>query len=119
MRDSVGDVAEQELLAAAHAEVADDDDVGVLLLRRIHDRPSGIVAGGDDGAAALAGQLAGVSGKLVLGTGRERAADGDPQQQELGAVALRHLRRPGLGVLGGLGPVGGDEHAPHCGVAPH
>jgi hypothetical protein len=42
VRDAIGHACQEKLLAVAHARVADDDDVGPLLLGDAHDRLGGV-----------------------------------------------------------------------------
>src|SRR4029453_8658856 len=49
MRNAVRDVAEQELLASAHAHVSDDQDVGVLGLRGGDDKRRRLLSGARGG----------------------------------------------------------------------
>jgi hypothetical protein len=46
MGDLVGHGAEQEALGAGHALVADDDEVGFLLLGDVEDRVGGVALAG-------------------------------------------------------------------------
>ena len=66
VRDAVRDVAEQELAAAAHPEVADDEHVGVLRLGGGDDRVRGSSPAIDPGLRARAAHLLGVDGELGL-----------------------------------------------------
>ena len=57
VRDPVRDVAEQELLAAAHARVPDYEDVRPFVDGGVHDRPRRIRVDAHAGASALPGEL--------------------------------------------------------------
>ena len=77
VRDAVGDVAEQELLASAHAVVADDQDVGVDGLGRVDDQLRDGVPGHDargrrrpqclGGLGELRGGAVALRGRRALG----------------------------------------------------
>ena len=106
VRDAVRDVAEQELLAAAHADVADDEDVAPSLVGGVDDRLRRVLVDDDRRPAALARQLlgeplevlGGVGGPRRLGRagfGARRVLGHDHlQQEQLRLVALGHVGRP-------------------------
>ena len=105
VRDAVRDVAEQELLPPAHARVADDEHVGLLLVDRAHDRAGDVGIDLDDRARAV--QLGGISGERFLG-----ALDGRRQhleQHEFAVGAVREIGRPRDGLARGLGAVRCDD----------
>ena len=121
--DPVGDVAQQELLAARHAGVAHDEHVDVVFLGRLDDRHGRIVVHHDVRLAAVAGHLSRVDAEVVgraggaggFGCAVLRAAGVRRQHHlhdvELGAERVGERRRPAHGSLGRLGPVGADHDA--------
>jgi len=124
VRDAVGNVAEQELLAPGHAGVADDQGVDLALLGDLQDGAGGVVVYDYARFAARAGELAGELGERVgevaglrglrraaLGAGR-RARRNDLHDEQRRLVAVGHRGRPPHGTVGGLGPVGRDHDPP-------
>ena len=82
MGDAVRHVSEQELLAAAHADAAHDDDVRLLPADGFDDRLSRVLGDDDRGAAALSRQLARVLGQFAGGLGEDSVVgEQDPEQQ--------------------------------------
>jgi hypothetical protein len=106
VRDLVGDVAQQELLAAGHPDVPHDQHVDRFLLGRADDGHRRIGVDDHPGPAASAGHLIGQLRQLLLGFLRQRrlgvggirtllgVRDHDLQQHELGAEPVGHLGRP-------------------------
>ena len=127
--DSIGHVAEQELLASGHAEIADDEHVDGLLLRSRDDGVRGVGVDEDQRAAARASEALRIGGKLGAGgvgarviAGARRGGvrvlrDDDLHDEELGAVEIGEERRPARGAVGGLGPIHANHHAAHGRVA--
>ncbi len=123
--DAVRHVAEKELLAAAHAKVADDDGVGALLFDRAKDAGRRVIVDDYAGMAAAAGELAReahqarrrVLHKLFvdpgLGPVGGQRRDHDLHDDEVGALALGHGRGPMNGGVRGGRAVGGDDDAVH------
>ena len=104
--DPVRDVAQKELLAPGHPEVADDQDVDAFLVRRGDDGPGRVGVHGDVRLPPRAGDLArdllqlflgvaraGGLGLTGLGAGRGLRNE-DLQQPQLGPEALRHPGGP-------------------------
>ena len=105
MRDPVRHVAEQELRASAHARVADDQHVRVLLLGRAHDRAGDVRVDAKHGSCS-------VEGACVLLQTLLRSflrLEEDLEQDELGAEAARQLRGPLDGLPGRLGAIRRDH----------
>ena len=71
MGDAVRDVSEQELLAPAHPDAADDDHVGTLPADGFDDRLRRIFSDDHRRAAAFAGEVAGVLGQLARACGSD------------------------------------------------
>ena len=105
VRDPVRDVAEQELLAPAHARVADDEHVGLLLVDCPDDGAGDVGVDVDDRARAV--QLGRIAGERFLG-----ALDGCRQhleQYEFAVGAVSEIGRPRNGLASGLGAVRCDD----------
>jgi hypothetical protein len=122
--DAVRHVAEQELLASAHAGVADDQCVDAVLFRDAEDRACGIVVRDDARSPPGAGDLgrellqrlggerrSGRLGLTALGRPRVRRED-HLEEEEFGVVAIRERGRPSDGAIRRLRTVGRDHHAP-------
>ena len=108
VRDAVRDVPEQELLAAAHAGVADDEHVRRLFLGGTDDRRGDVRVDPEE-----------VPGLPGIAAASERSASSAPSRGLGGAPgAARARRRSGprapaaqaTAWRGGLGAVGGDDH---------
>ena len=92
MRDAVGHVAEQELLAALHSGVADDEHVRARRLRLLENRGRGLGGDPHDDARALAAQCPGVLREAVLERrplGLAAGGGGRDLQEDQLAIALR------------------------------
>ena len=121
--DPVRHVAQQELLAAGHAGVADHEHVDPVLLGGVDDRHGGVVVDHDVRVAAIAGDLARIGLQLVGGTaglrrlgGAELGVDRVARQDhlhdvEVGGVQLSERGRPSDGALGGHRAIGPHHHA--------
>ncbi|HLB04801.1 MAG TPA: hypothetical protein VJK66_07245 [Gaiellaceae bacterium] len=105
VRHAIGNVAEEELLPAAHAGVADDENVGALLLGRSHDPAGDIGIDAEEGTGAR-------NRHRVRAQRLARAVPGfceHLEQDELPLVAAREIGRPRDRLPGGRRPVGGDD----------
>ena len=103
VRDAVGHVAEQELLAAAHADVADDDHVGALLLGGLDDRGRGVVVDDHPRLPSLARKLCAYISRSLAAYETCVASAAGPlawlghdhlEDEQLGLVASGHVGRP-------------------------
>ena len=124
VRDPVRDVAQEELLVAAHARVADDDGIGVLFVGDRDDGIGRVLVDDDPGAAVRTRRFRrdplelderrlevrdlGCLAVLTLGW-RDEHLD----EQELCPVPLGEVGGPTHGALGGLRAVGRDDDALH------
>ena len=125
MADSVGDVAEQELLPTCHSRVADNEDVDRLLLGRANDRHRRIIIYDDKRTATLTGELPGVYGKLLAGCDRSGAFGGSVlgdgwalrydylHDDQFGAAAIGQRSSPSDRLVRRFGPIGPHHHTPH------
>ena len=109
MRDPIRHVRQEELLAPAHPDVADDEQVGELLVGPLDDALRRIGVDLDPSAAELTGGRACLAGRRSLGVGV--GLRHDPQEDELGFAAAGLSRRPLDSAGGGWRAVGGDNDA--------
>ena len=126
--DSVGDVAEQELLPTCHSRVADNEDVDRLLLGGANDRHRRIIIYDDKRTATLTGELPGIYGKLLAGCDRSGVFGGSVlgdgwalrydylHDDQFGVAAIGQRGGPSDGLVRRFGPIGPNHHAPHRGV---
>ena len=122
MADPVRHVAEEELLAARHPGVPDDEHVDRLVLGRTHDRHRGVVVDHDVGEPARSRELRRVHLQLVgravcpgrlggpvLGVGGV-LRDDHLHDVELRTEPLGERGRPFHRSRGGLGTIGAHHH---------
>ena len=105
MGDSVRHVSEQKLAASTHADVPDDEHVGVLLFSGAHDAAGDVVVDAEDRARIR--ECRGVRAQQIFGSVLISRAH--VEEDELAAETLGKLRRPRNCALRGFGTVGGDD----------
>jgi len=98
-------VSEQKLPASAHADVPNDEDVGVLLFGRAHDAARDIVVDAEDRPRIR--ERLGIRAQQIFGS--VLISGTHVEEDELAAETLGELRSPGDCALGGFGPIGGDD----------
>ena len=118
--DAIGHVAEQELPAAGHAGVADDENIGRILPCRSNDGHRGVVVEHDAAAGFVPAdgfgvrreiprqrrQIAPVAGGTTIGPRHDHLHDVQFCVEPLGETC-----RPANGLLGRLGAIGSHHDA--------
>ena len=98
MRDAVGDIGEEELLATAHARVPDDDDVGVFVDCNPHDGSRRVLVDHDPRTRLRPGHLDRGTGQFGFGVFQSLAElapiRDDLDEHELRVVAVGERGRP-------------------------
>jgi len=105
VRDPIRHISEQKLAASTHANVPDDEHVGVLLFGGAHDAAGDIVVDAEDRARIR--ECLGVRAQQLFSP--VLACGAHVEEDELACETLGELRRPGNRALGGFGPIGGDD----------